>query len=71
MPEFRVRWEVDIDADTPREAAERAHAMQQDPTSAVYFTVELPDGDWSDVDLGRLPREQELRTYQGETDGTS
>jgi len=71
MPEFRVRWEIDVEADTPRAAAEAAQKTQRDPEYEGYFTVELPDGDWMDVDLQWSPREQELRTYQGESDGTS
>lgn len=71
MPEFRVRWEIDVDADTPREAAHKATEIQVDTVGQGYFTVELPDGDWCDVDLSRYPRDQELKTYQGENDGTS
>lgn len=40
MPEYRVTWEMDIDADSPREAAEKALAVQRNPESiATIFTV--------------------------------
>jgi len=38
--EFRVIWEIDIHADNPQQAAERARAVQLDPnTSATIFSV--------------------------------
>lgn len=47
---FRVTWEIDVDAETPLEAAEKAHEMQQRPTQATVFDVS--DGRFSlTVDL--------------------
>lgn len=41
MPTYRVTWEIDIDADSPRAAAERAQEMMRDPESiATVFKVE-------------------------------
>lgn len=41
MPTYRVTWEIDIDAETPRAAAERAQEMMRDPDSiATVFKVE-------------------------------
>ena len=38
---FRVTWEIEIDADSPREAAELALEIQRDPDSeALAFDVE-------------------------------
>jgi hypothetical protein len=37
--EFRVIWEIEIDADGPREAAEAARAEQRRDTSATVFDV--------------------------------
>ena len=37
--EFRVIWEIDIDAHSPREAAEAARAEQGRDTSATVFDV--------------------------------
>lgn len=38
---YRVTWEIDVDARTPREAAEQALAIQRDPVSAAtVFGVE-------------------------------
>jgi hypothetical protein len=40
MKSWRVTWGIDIEADTPREAAEKALAIQRDPFScAVVFQV--------------------------------
>ena len=37
---MRVTWEIDVDADTPREAAQRALEIMQDPESiATVFEV--------------------------------
>jgi hypothetical protein len=45
MTEYRVTWTIDIDADSPRDAAEFAHRIQTDPDSiALLFEVaEEPD----------------------------
>jgi hypothetical protein len=37
--EFRVIWEIEIDAHSPREAAEAARAEQRRDTSATVFDV--------------------------------
>lgn len=40
MPSYRVVWEIDAEADTPREAAEWALSIQRKPgSSAVVFDV--------------------------------
>jgi hypothetical protein len=49
MPEYLVRWEIDVDVDTPAKAAREAREMQLSLTStATVFDVEekieLPDG---------------------------
>lgn len=52
MTTFKVRWEIDIDADTPREAAYQALQIQRDPQSiATVFEVSEPC-DWAEqIDL--------------------
>lgn len=42
MPEYRVLWEIDVDADSPREAAEKARAIQKNPAShaTVFYVTE-------------------------------
>lgn len=51
MPEFRVAWEIDIDADSPEEAARKALEIQRDPNSiATVFAVFSPK-------QGRIGRE--------------
>jgi hypothetical protein len=38
--EYRVIWEIDIHADSPQQAAERARAVQLDPdTPATIFSI--------------------------------
>lgn len=42
---FRVRWEIDLEATDPRDAARRALAIQRDPAStATHFEI-TPHGD--------------------------
>lgn len=55
MPLYRVSWQIDIEADSPTEAAEGALAVQRDPESiaTVFFVrlgmahdvIDLSDGD--------------------------
>ena len=55
MPEYLVTWKVDIEADSPQEAARMAVAMHRNPESiANYFTVKNKATDKEqniDVDL--------------------
>lgn len=52
---YLVRWEIDIDAESPEEAATQALIIQRDhdpDNSANHFSVK-PEGDpeWIEVDL--------------------
>jgi len=41
MTAYLVTWQIDVEADSPREAAERARAIQLDPDSiANVFDVQ-------------------------------
>lgn len=61
MTTYRVVWEIDIDADTPKEAAEEALRIQRDPESiAIFFKVatrneffadEIVLGPFQEIDL--------------------
>lgn len=53
MPTFKVFWEIDIEADTPVEAAQKALEIQRDEESiATVFTVVNEDlGVCVDVDF--------------------
>jgi hypothetical protein len=55
---YRVTWEIDINADSPRDAACKAQEIQRRPDStATVFEVERPDGSVVTVDLARpVPR---------------
>lgn len=52
---YRVMWEIDIDADTPQEAAEQALAIQRNPESiATVFSVaewNAMNGEFVTIDL--------------------
>jgi len=56
--EYRVRWEIDVDAESAREAALKAREAQMDPaTLATVFSVTpfppppLPGVGWEEIDL--------------------
>jgi hypothetical protein len=52
MTEFRVTWEINLDAETPTDAAKRAFAIQRDPISiATVFSVTNPQGAVTVIDL--------------------
>ena len=43
--EYRVIWEIDIEADSPTKAAQKALEIQRDPQSiATVFTVKEKSG---------------------------
>lgn len=51
---YLVTWEIEVDADSPRDAAQRALDMQRDPdsTATVFGVVEFDtDGDTTTIDL--------------------
>ena len=52
MPHYYVTWDIDVDADSSREAAEVAHATQRDPgTMATVFRVMDETGETITIDL--------------------
>lgn len=56
MKSYRVVWEIDLDADSPQEAAAQALAIQKDTypgTLADHFSVWDEDGNRTEVDAGR------------------
>ena len=54
MTEYRVTWMIDVEADTPREAAVQALRLQRDPGSwATVFTVR-PGLDEIEIDLDEI-----------------
>ena len=49
MPEYTVAWTIQLDADSPRDAARQAREIQLDPNSIATFfrvteVVDLMDG---------------------------
>lgn len=50
---FKVVWELDwVEAQTPRQAAEQALAVMQEPgTPCNFFKVQDQQGKWHEVDL--------------------
>ena len=60
-PSYRVRWEIDLDADTPEEAAATAAMIQRDPDSlATVFDVIDDAGQAHAVDVGSRSWQQQL-----------
>ena len=56
MSEYFVSWEIEITADSPREAAELALTIQRDPHSlATIFKVYHEDTGYSQEDLSDAP----------------
>ena len=54
---YRVIWEIDLDADSPREAAEKAFAIHRNPESiATVFDVVDKTGRKTTVDLDRCSK---------------
>ena len=52
MKTYNVVWEIEIDADSPEEAAKEALAVQRDRFSdAVYFTVTDENDQEHGIDL--------------------
>lgn len=50
---YRVVWEIDIDAESFKDAAQKALAIQRDPESiATCFVITDEGGNRRDVDLG-------------------
>jgi hypothetical protein len=51
MADYLVRWEINIEADSPKEAAQMAKSIQLDPTSiANVFFVDAVNED-TDYDV--------------------
>lgn len=51
MHKYIVQWVIEVDAETPEDAAILAHEMQQEPTRAVFFSVTDEEGHTKLVDL--------------------
>jgi hypothetical protein len=50
--EYRVIWTIDLNADSPEDAARQALAIHRDPESiATHFEVKDPEGRTQEVDL--------------------
>lgn len=55
MPTFEVRWAIDVDADSPREAAIMAREHMRRPHTLATFYDVLGDGRVERIDLGTSP----------------
>lgn len=52
---YRVTWEIELDADTAKEAAEKALAVHRNPESiATVFKVAPKNGESTQIDLTQL-----------------
>ena len=55
MAEYLVRWEIELEADNPQDAAAQALDIHRDPDSiATVFDVVDPDGETTRVDVQEL-----------------
>ena len=62
MIDYHVIWEIDIPAETPKEAAEQAFKIQQDPeTLATIFSMRDPTGTVTEIDLFDNPEWELVR----------
>ena len=54
MKMYRVKWVIEVDAETPGEAAGMARAIQQDKLSmaTVFEVTHLASGQTEQIDLG-------------------
>jgi hypothetical protein len=52
MTTYSIKWEIEIDAKTPEEAARKAFEIHRDPASmATVFDVYDKEGNYTRVDL--------------------
>lgn len=52
MKEYTVSWDIQLDAESPLEAAKKAFAIMRDPDSlATCFDVIAPNGECIGIDL--------------------
>jgi len=52
MQNYLVEWKIDIEAESPLDAARKALETQRDPASiALVFDITDEEGHWSLVDL--------------------
>lgn len=68
MPNFKVTWEIEVDAETPLEAAQQALEIQRDPESIAWDFMVVDQDDpfkrlrYVDTATGNVGRtEHELR----------
>lgn len=64
--EYQATWQINVDAETPVDAAKTALEIQRDPTStATVFTVVSDTGKSTEVDLQELGEVPVLIDYVG------
>ena len=64
---YKVSWTIDVEATSPREAAEKARAYQTKPrTTATVFTVASASGEPQVIDLHELELEDEAQAEMEE-----
>lgn len=64
MREYRVRWEIDVSAESPIDAAREARLIQEKPDSIAHVyevakAEDAHDGDWVysiEIDLDKIDR---------------
>ena len=68
MTTYRVTWEIDVEADSPQEAAAEAHRLVRKPdtTATVYSVLNQKTGEGATIDL--LPEEVSVTVRWGTVD---
>lgn len=68
MKQYRVTWEIDIEAETPLDAAlqaeaiQRAQVLREDDSERGVFNVREKGGSRSQIDLAAVENQDETET---------
>jgi hypothetical protein len=67
MPEYYLEWRIEIEAESPEEAARKALKIQRDPESiATMFHVIADNGEDTVIDLTEIDADRALDAEEGE-----
>ena len=59
MPTYKIKWEIDIDADSPEAAVKTVDKWLSEPNDGWIFEVILPDGSMRHIDTAELGSKDE------------
>ncbi len=70
MPEYLIEWTIELDAESPEDAARAALAIMRDPDSqSTVFKVYDESGEYVNIDLSGLDEQSEAE--EGERNFTN